>query len=476
MRMNHRELLSVTLVAVIGGIYGDDWLAGASILVLWLIWKLTMTRDGMFVVPMALTFQWVQSTIGLFYLDFFGRSVDAIQRSDWRPMVMIGLGCCLTLAIGISLGLRLVRPPAAGEHRPEFAFPFKLLVIIYVVTIVLEGGLNTAVHEFPSLRQIVINFDEARLAVLYLLLRRFYRPVPQWGRIAAVVGFEVTLGITGFFAGFREPLVLTGLAMLEVFDHRNARHWAAAAAVGVVSVGFGLVWMGIRTEYRRDYVQMDNFKADRGARIARIGDLASGFFRSDTEGFMGTVDNFVDRMWPIYYPALAVSRVPGTLPHTDGAIFGAALKHITMPRVFFPDKGELSSDSEMVRKYSGVFVAGSETGTSIAFGYAAESYLDFGIPWMFLPVFGFAIVMGMVYRIVARSIKHRELLVAYSTVTFWFALYLFERSWVLTLGESIGLLVYVGIPTMLLDRFLLIRDERRIDHGLLFPQSGQIEI
>jgi hypothetical protein len=477
MRLNFRELLSVTLITVSGALYTDDWLIGASILVLWLIWKLTMTRDGMFVVPMALTFQWVQSTIGLFYLDFFGRSVDAIQRSDWRPMVMIGLGCCLTLAIGIWLGLRLVKPPSAGEDRPEFAFPFKLLAIIYVVTIVLEGSLNTAVREFPSLRQIVVNFDEARLAVLYLLLRRFYRPVPQWGRIAAVVGFEVILGISGFFAGFREPLVLTGLAMLEVFDHRNARHWAAAAAVGVVTVTVGLMWMGIRSEYRRDYLQMDNFKTDRGARIARIGDLASGFFRSDSEGLVATVDDFVDRMWPIYYPALAVSRVPATLPHTNGSIFGAAIKHITMPRIFFPDKGELSSDSEMVRKYSGVLVAGAENGTSIAFGYAAESYVDFGIPLMFLPVFCFAVVMGMVYRMVARTIKHRELLVAYSTVTFWFALYLFERSWVLTLGESLGLLMYVGTPIVLLDRFLLGRHEReQADQSLMFPQSGHAEI
>lgn len=477
MRLSHSELLSVTLVTAVGWLYADDWLIGASILVLWLIWKLTATRDGMFVVPMALTFQWVQSTIGLFYLDFFGRSVAAIDRSDWRPMVMIGLGCCLTLAIGISLGLRLVKAPPVGEDRPEFAFPFKLLAILYVTTIVLEGGLNTIVREFPSLRQIVVTFDEARLAVLYLLLRRFFRPAPQWGRIAAVVGFEVTLGITGFFAGFREPLVLTGLAMLEIFDRRNVRHWTAAAAVGVVTVAFGLVWMGIRSEYRRDYVQMDNFKTDRGARLARIGDLASGFFRIDSEGFLDTVDNFVDRMWPIYYPALAVSRVPNVLPHSNGTIFSAALRHITMPRIFFPGKGELSSDSEMVRKYSGVIVAGAETGTSIAFGYAAESYVDFGLPWMFLPVFGFAVAMGMVYRIVARSIRHRELLVAYSTVTFWFALYLFERSWVVTLGEAVGLLVYVGIPMVLLDRFLLVHHEgQQADPGLLFPESGHLEI
>jgi hypothetical protein len=62
-------------------------------------------------------------------------------------------------------------------------------------------------------------------------------------------------------------------------------------------------------------------------------------------------------------------------------------------------------------------------------------------------------------------------------VTFWFALYLFERSWVVTLGEAVGLLVYVGTPIVLLDRFLLIRHEQQqADPGLLFPHSRHSEI
>jgi hypothetical protein len=475
MRLTALELVGTGLITVMATLYTGDALIGASVVVLWLIWKLTMTDDGLFVVPLALTFQWMQSTLGLFYLDFFGRSVDAIDRSDYRPMVMIGLGCCLALAIGVFLGTRLLKPPSLLSHRPEFAFSFKLVLVAYVVTIILEGGLNTVVHDFPSLRQIAVNFDQGRLAILYLLLRRFYSPVPRWGLIAAVVGFEVTLGITGFFAGFREPLVLAGLGMLEVFDRRNAQHWVAAALVGTAAVGFGLVWMGIRTEYRRDYVQMDNFRTDRRARISRIGDLASGFLQSDASGLLTTVDNLVDRMWPVYYPALAVSRVPGTLPHTNGAILASALQHITMPRIFFPEKAGLMSDSEMVRKYSGVMVAGAETGTSIAFGYAGESYIDYGLPWMFLPVFAFGLLMGLAYRFVAKTIRHRELLVAYSTVTFWFALYLFERSWVMTLGETVGLLVYVGAPVILLDRLLLDRQHRQSgDQSLLFPQSDGV--
>jgi len=475
MRVSAAELIGAFLSISMAALYTDDALIGAALVVLWLIWKLTMTDDGMFAVPLALTFQWAQATLGLFYLGFFGRTVDAIDRSDYRPMVMIGLGCCLALAIGVFLGRRLLRVDAPSEERPDYAFSFKLVVIAYVVTIVLEGSLNTIASNYPSLRQIVVNFDQGRLAILYLLLRRFFRPVPRWGLIAAVVGLEVVLGITGFFAGFREPLVLAGLAMLEIFDHRNLRHWAAAALVGATAVGFGLVWMGIRRDYRHEYVEVDTFRTDRAARIARIGDLATDFLKGDTESLIGTLDNLVDRMWPIYYPALAVSRVPSVLPHTNGAILSAALQHLTMPRVFFPDKGSLMSDSEMVRRYSGVMVAGAEAGTSIAFGYAAESYIDYGLPWMFLPVFLYGLLLGLAYQLVARLIRHRDLLVAYSTVTFWFALYLFERSWVMTLGETVGLLVYVGVPVVMLDRLLLDRQRRQAeDHGLLFQQSDSV--
>jgi hypothetical protein len=54
-----------------------------------------------------------------------------------------------------------------------------------------------------------------------------------------------------------------------------------------------------------------------------------------------------------------------------------------------------------------VWVAGPESGTSIAFGYAAESYVDFGIPWMFLPVAAYGALMGVAYRWTSGVIRNR---------------------------------------------------------------------
>jgi hypothetical protein len=45
----------------------------------------------------------------------------------------------------------------------------------------------------------------------------------------------------------------------------------------------------------------------------------------------------------------------------------------------------------------------------------------------------------------------------------------------MTLGETVGLLVYVGAPVILLDRLLLDRHHRQSgDQSLLFPQSDGV--
>jgi len=61
------------------------------------------------------------------------------------------------------------------------------------------------------------------------------------------------------------------------------------------------------------------------------------------------------------------------------------------------------------------------------------------------------------YALFRSIIWHRELFVAFGTVAFWLSAYLFERSWATMLGVSVGFMVYLGGPTVLLDRFLLVR-------------------
>jgi type IV secretory pathway VirB3-like protein len=460
MRLSDLELIGVGLGAFVLYVWAGDWLLPACAITLWACLRLTQTHDRLYVLPLAVAFQWSQTSLGVFYNGFTGRPLMAISGSDYRPMVLIALGCVLSLAVGVYLGLKTRRPPNPDEPRPDFAFTFPPLIAAYVAGVLVEGTLLAIAPSYPSLRQIITTLDTARLGVLFLIMRRLCSPTPRWGLLGLIVGVEIVMGITGFFAGFREPIVLGVLAVLEVFDRRNKQHWLA---VGVAVFGvslLGLVWMGIRRDYRREYVEMDQFQASRSARVERVRDLSSAFLKGDPSEVWATADSLVDRMWTIYYPALAIDRVPKVLEYTHGAILYDALVHIVTPRVFFPDKPELMSDSDKVRKYSGARVAGRESNTSIAFGYSAEAYIDFGVPLMFVPVFGFGLFIGAMYALFRSLIWHRELFVAFGTVAFWLSAYLFERSWATMLGVSVGFMVYLGLPTLLLDRFLLVRFAR----------------
>jgi len=66
------------------------------------------------------------------------------------------------------------------------------------------------------------------------------------------MALEVALGFTGYFAGFREPLIMAAIAMFEIFNRRDIRHWGFAAALGVVLAVSSLVWVSVRGQLRQE--------------------------------------------------------------------------------------------------------------------------------------------------------------------------------------------------------------------------------
>jgi len=436
----------------------DDALAPLGLAVLWAVWSFLPTGEAPPVLALALTFQWLQVTLGVYYHGLTGRPLLSVDQSDYRPMVFIGLGCVVALGIGLALGNRWLSRSLSARRGPRVDLPvtFRTLAVAYVVTTAANGAVRQAAWLVPGLTQGILAMSFLRLGLLFLLFRRLCRPVFQTKWIALLLGVEVVFGFTGFFAGFREPLMMAALAFIEIFDRRRSRHWLAAAALATVMAASGVLWMGIRTAYRQDF-EIDGFADSSPSRLSRVGSLSSEWLGQDLDGVLADVDLLVERVWAVYYPALALQRVPAVLPHEDGAILLAAVRHLVTPRLFFPEKAPLLSDSEMVRKYSGLWVAGEEEGTSIAFGYAVESYVDFGLPWMFLPVLAYGLLMGMAYPALLHVIRHRDLATALVAVVFWLSLFLFERSWVKTLGLSVTLLVFLGSLAFVLDRILLRR-------------------
>jgi hypothetical protein len=314
--------------------------------------------------------------------------------------------------------------------------------------------------EFPALTQAILALTYFRFALLFTMFWRLARRPLGWCCIVAMLLFEIAFGFTGYFAGFREPLMMAAVALVGVFDARRIRHWAVLVLLVLTMFATGLMWLGIRSGYRQDF-ESEVFASSRLARAERVADLSSTWIRRNPQEFANDLDSFVERLWSVYYPALAVSRVPDVFPHEGGALLWRAVLDTVMPRLLFPDKRVLPSDSDMVIRYAGVWVAGPEQNTSIAFGYAAESYVDFGIPLMFAVPLAWGVILGTAFTALLRMIRHRELANAMVTVIFWLSLYLFERSWAKNFGTFVTLVVYLGGATLIADRLLSNTGSRR---------------
>jgi hypothetical protein len=449
----------------------DDWLAPVALFLLWAIWRLLPATEGPPTLAMALSFQWTQAAIGVFYHGLTGRPMEAIEKSDYRPMVLMSLGAVASILLGLIAGRRWGTRPLGP--RPERTFSDRGLFVLYAVFLVGLGTLETFAWALSAITQGILALGFLRFVVLYLLFRRLTMPVVRWGPLVPLVLFEVGLGFTGYFASFREPLILLVLALIERFDRTKARHWVTLGGASAAVLATALLWLSIRTSYRHEF-ELEAFAESRSARFERIVSLSRGWLATGTQQLWENLDFLVDRLWAIYYPALAVSRVPNVLPHEDGRILWGAVHHILTPRIFFPEKGILPSDSEMVRKYSGLWVAGTDEGTSIAFGYVAESYVDFGLPWMFIPMAVYGALMGWAYQKLLQKIWYRELAVGLVTVVFWLSLYLFERSWIKTIGNALTLILYMGLAVFILDRLLRLYHARWLRRRGITPTEDAL--
>ena len=127
------EVFLLSAIAGAAAYAAEDWIAMPAIVVLWLAWRYLRDDDGLPILPMAMTFQWVQVTAGVWYFAATGRRIATMNISDYRPMVLIGLGCVASLIVGLCAGINIIRratPPKEAERRATVPIGWRGLLIL----------------------------------------------------------------------------------------------------------------------------------------------------------------------------------------------------------------------------------------------------------------------------------------------------------------------------------------------------------
>lgn len=355
------------------------------------------------VLAFAVSFQWIQVSSKLFHANYLGLPVESLRvHAEVTPAILASLAGLWVLTLGIRLGLRKLAPIPRGvvEHQ-AYSVSIIRVGLLYVGLTVLTSGVGAFASGMGGLRQIILAAASIKWVGFFVfaylcLLRR-----EKYVLLIAATLFEVVQGI-GFFSGFKTVLFVLIIVFVTARVRVTMGNLAGITAVGAVLLVMGLAWTSIKEEYREFLNQGMATQAVVVSEDEMLGMLGELVFALDPQDLIDAMDPLFRRLSYVDYFAATMDYVPDVRPHENGALWSASVQHVLRPRLLFPDKPVLPSDSELTMAYTGLHMASDAEGTSISIGYMGESYIDFGVPGMYFPIVLLGVFWAVIYRFFLR--------------------------------------------------------------------------
>lgn len=356
----------------------------------------TLYRPGEPVAALiALGFQWLQASMRTIQADVLNVPISDLTDAPAEKASALSMAAVAVFAVGFTVVYRKApRPNEESARREAGSYAPVRLFVLWMALSWLEASSVFLVPRNSGLAQPLLAALQLKWFFFFLLAYRVVTTRKDARLLLLATAMEVVVGFSGFFSGFKD--VFFWLLMAYVAARRMARLAVARSALltGTVLIVLVVFWMSVRVSYRQA------LNAGSGQQVVSIPvaerfsaliDLATHLDRdSVNEGFA----LMIERVGYVDMFALALDHVPSGVPYQEGALWWAAVRHVLQPRILFPGKPALPSDSEATHYYTGVRVASDEQGTSVSLGYVAESFIDFGIPGMFGPPLILGLTLG----------------------------------------------------------------------------------
>lgn len=345
-------------------------------------------------------YQWIQVNGKTVQAYLTGRSVEdlASYGGDVGLAILLANVALLALAAGLRWGAGPWNAAPAQLARLQVAeLPMRFWLLLYGACWALSFLAISGAWAVAGLTQPLLALAALRWSGFFALTYAAFARRRYWHYWWLIFGAEFLLGVGGFFAGFSSSIfyAMFGLsAALAPFTLRRATPMLILTTVLVFSA---LAWTAVKGEYRSYVSGGEHNQSVKVGQAERLSQLASMVAQLDASTLLETTEQMMDRVAYVDFLARVVAVVPDVLPHEQGALWGDALLRVITPRLFFSDKTAVH-DSDRTNYYTGLSMATHEQGTSISVGYVGESYIDFGVPLMFLPIIALGFVMGRFYR------------------------------------------------------------------------------
>lgn len=369
----------------------------ALVIIIALLWR----AEEPPILMLPALFQW--SEVAAYPLTTLWKQVPlgdlSVYAADLDSSAMYGLAGVVALAAGLRLG-SLARSGTAFADRLRLEgryWTYRQVVRVGVSAIVLGYACGAIASIAGPAREVFGNAAGVKSVGIFLIAYWCLANSRHYGLLVPVMGFEVLFGMTGFFADFKNSILVLVVAVIAA---RPRLRLADAVAAGLV---FGLLvfvatfWSAIKVEYR------SMLNKGTGAQVVdipledRVNFILKSLAGVDGEMLADGFDRLIGRHGYIEYLALVMQNVPYGIPHENGQLTMSVFSHITTPRFLFPDKPPLPSDTEVMAKYTGLQNTWDQN-TSISIGNLGELYIDFGLVGGLIGEFCIGLLVAFVYR------------------------------------------------------------------------------
>ncbi len=406
-RLNLVLLVCFVAMSLLGYNTANPLLTSVGILIPFLQWRLLWQSGQPAVLFFGALFQWLQSYSPILSANSEGKTLTEIFGGpELEYAAWLSLASVVVLSLGMYAIIQLFSR-RSSELPKEFVlqsarFDVKRLFYAYFVAAIFGAVISYVANRSGGLRQPLLGFAIIKWVPIFLIAWVTFQHKRRFAYLGVVTAIEIVVGFGGYFSSFKSilfVLIIVGLGTL--IGGRNLRIGQLAIMVLVCAV-LSLFWQAVKSDYRAFLNQGSGMQVVDVPVFDRFEFLVKAALEQTPESLLEGAESGILRLGYIEYFALSIEYVPNRIPHQDGELWLDAIKHTLLPRLFYPDK-KVIDESQRTRQFTGVRVAGVDEGTSISLGYPTESYIDFGFPLMFIPIFLLGAMYAVIYFIFTRA-------------------------------------------------------------------------
>lgn len=375
-----------------------------SLLTLYMSYALFWRRYEPKVIFFGVLMSWLSITIKIFYSDITGISYEKLSASvNIIEITYVSLVGYTLFCIGLWLAVKDIK--LTNEKMSELFFSpvnFRRLLVVYVVASVINTILKSFVFYFPGLSQLLSGFLQMKLGFLVLIIFYAFKEKKHLLLVFLIILAEVILSLFSFFSSFKD-IIITAIVIIALFPYRlNTRESVIAIILSAGFLYLIFIWQSVKEDYRKFLnagQRSQTVVVSQEDALRKLQDLSE---KSGNSSKADVIYQTIDRISYIEFFSQATENVPRKIAYENGRLWKENILHVLQPRILFPNK-EAIDDSKMVNKYAIKKVATAKQGASFSLGFMAESYIDFGPYFMFIPIFLVGWLLGFIYKLIIQQ-------------------------------------------------------------------------